>query len=356
MQEAPILNWPDLSAAALTVAVLFVLAGFAIFALTRFYYRRQAATEARWKALADYALKRKVNQRELDRLHRFFQNLSESEQNEALHSRRRLHALLHEHLVRESAWPARERVTLFDKLFPPVQADEAIEIKSERDLQPGETVALEWSGGRFLGAVVKRTEEGELWISIPESAPRGGLQGMDAQVFAYRPGLGGFALQGRINRAGKEGVAFQPGGTVESLGEQHLMALLDLPTRLEPWEPDEPAQGRRDSIGARNPAEAGVETPSPYMEGRAERISDRGLLFLPEEGARDAAERLFPLHEIWQAEFTLPDGFVLRCRGRIVRAHAPGRYVFRYTDLPDNARRILWDAIKRNNPRRERLA
>ncbi|MCB1310111.1 MAG: hypothetical protein KDK30_18130 [Leptospiraceae bacterium] len=60
---------------------------------------------------------------------------------------------------------------------------------------------------------------------------------------------------------------------------------------------------------------------------------------------------------LWTLNLDLPGEFTLSCKGQMIPVKSSGndRFLFRYIDLTENARRILFEVIRENQPERESL-
>lgn len=372
--EEPILYWPQFKLAAFAGTLVVLTLILIAYLMIRLRAAQQAQRDAAWLSLASYGLKRKLTQLEMNLLRRLYDTLSAEDRSQILHNKRVFHGKVHDFLVVNRQVEPRARVQLMDKLFPEI--DFQVEIKSLRDVQLGESCSVEFDGQRMLGWVVKKTDH-ELWISLPGWTPERTYMGDAAQIYFFRPNIGGFLVHGWLQRAGRNGLVFEKPERIEFYGDQHLMARIELPIRLTAWAPG--GQGpvmveTNEAPRAAGPRvlDAGAETASDpesadlldsaedvhraplSLDGETDRISDRALIFV---FARTAThpERLIRKYEVWEAELTLPIGFHFKCRGRILPASAPGRYIFRYLDASDLARRMLWEEIKSHGPEREQL-
>ncbi|MEQ9363846.1 MAG: hypothetical protein RIF32_06375, partial [Leptospirales bacterium] len=285
-------------------------------------------------------------------------------------------------------------------------ADFEMEVKSLRDLQPGEVCSLEFSDLKEprLATILRRGDGQELWLGVPDWHPTGGIgeservgRGGDrtdpvARIYVYRPSSGGFLIQGRILRVGKETVVFGDVERIESHGEQHLMAAIEAPLSLRPWPPaplsavtdqdaetvpevdagvsataaSNPKADERASVTpasnakteAQGPASAAESAAPPVrIEGVSKLVSDRALLFFTSDQAEAHDYHLLEGQEVWEIDLVLPRGFAFRCRGVVMPSGkgGRGRWLFKYLDATEGQRRALFEEIKRAGAKRERL-
>ncbi len=372
--EEPILYWPQFKLAAFIGTGVVLTLILIVYLFIRLRLAEQARRDAAWLSLANYGLKRKLTQQEMNLLRKFYDFLAPEDAAQALHNKRLFHAKMHDFLVENRHVEPRARVQLMDKLFPEI--DFQMEIKSLRDVQLGESCSVEFDGHRILGWIVKKTEE-EIWISLPNWAPARTYIGDPAQIYFFRPNIGGFLVHGSLQRAGRNGVVFEKPERVEFYGDQHLMARIELPIRLTAWAPGgqgpvliETAESAATPVAPASHADADTDSNTPaaaapaaaaephlapvQLEGETDRISDRALIFVFSRETTHP-ERLIRKYEVWEADLVLPIGFRFKCRGRILPGSTPGRFIFRYLDASDLARRMLWEEIKSHGPEREQL-
>ncbi|MBX7058128.1 MAG: hypothetical protein K1X75_08665 [Leptospirales bacterium] len=357
-----ILQWPVFSWAFAAPGLIFIFILLVIVFISRLRYLKEGQRKALWLSLAKFAVKRKLTPGELSLLKHFYDHLTEEEQDEAMHSKRKLHARLHDYLAHHSQIPARERVQMMDKLFPEI--DFHMEVKSINDVQLGELCSAEFEEHRMLGAIVKKSD-GALFVSLPDWRPHHDYAGVAARLYFFRLNIGGFLMDGSLQRASPGGVVFEPSGAVEFLGERHLMMQISIPALFTAWSveahgPVQVAAPPQESGSAASAAGADATAAPPaaslplQFQGVTDRVSDRALVFVINRPS-SAIEQLLHRYEVWEGDLELPGGFRLRCLGKITRAPGPDRFLFRYLNLSEAARNVLWQTIQTHNPEREKL-
>ncbi len=359
-----VLNWGEEAERDMAVvAVVLLIAVPIVFLLARWFYLSRAERDARWNLMYRTALRRKLNGEEVTHLHRFFTTLKHDEQDLIVLEPRRLRVRLADFLRKDEASPSRVDVRILDKLFPEVNWH--VDIKSPKDLQPGEVCSVEFNSDHRMGVVVKIRED-ELLISMPDWKPESVFDGERVTIYFYRPGVGGFELGGAVRKAAPNGIIFHFDGTVHSSGEQHLMAVLDLEMKRHTWPPAPPeGDGRvvegKKSVGG---ADIPIGKEAPELLCRTERISDRGALFkivgLNEEGQKSSVPSyiaaLLKTHEMWEAEIVLPDGYRFSARGRLIPSvRSKGDYIMKFLDVGEAARSVLMVQIKKSGAEKEQL-
>lgn len=116
-------------------------------------------------------------------------------------------------------------------------------------------------------------------------------------------------------------------------------------------ETEAPASDSQDENKA--PFADGEKEASVLFPAKTERISDRGLTL---ETLDPSLSEALGRYRQWELRLTLPDGFLLVCHGRILSIKGSRyRFLFKYDELSENSRKILFALIQDNNPVREKL-
>ncbi|MBI3394589.1 MAG: hypothetical protein HY042_02020 [Spirochaetia bacterium] len=396
-----LLGWPEDRVRDTLLIVIFVVLAIIVplvFIITRAYYKKSAERSSRWNMMMNQGLRRGLIPAEIKHLRTFFDTLTTGEVDDLIAHPGRYKRQLLEFLRHDPTASARGDVQLFDKLFPEVEWH--IEINSAKDLQIGEVCTVEFPAETFLGTVLK-VQENEILISIPEWIPSNSriTGGESTGLFVYRPGIGGFLLSGKVGKAGRNGFVYQHDGKVESKGEHHLMAIVELPCVLVPWphKEEEPGPGggaatlsgpsvlsvtpgRDVSAVGRGAPRTSADLPD-QIKIRSVRISDRGMIFRAESVVQsmkakevaaaqtniptdDEVEPLTPTKahdilkksEIWELQLTLEDGYNFVCRVRAIPSNmGRGHFLMKFLDAPETGRKVLMQVIRRSDPMREQL-
>lgn len=326
---------PGFDSRSLPYLIYFLLAVIGGLLFLQWRLRRRAEKNALSNRFMQIMLQRNLTKRQYRAVDAFFHGLKESQQNEILLSPKVLAHYLNEYLNRETTLPASDRVEIFDKILPGMTAQ--IEIKSVNDLRAGELCAIDVAGTSHLANIIK-TKNNQVLISTNDKTT---LPISTAKLYAYRPKLGGFLLDGKIIKASGMSAIFEHTGAIEFRGDQHLMAMVQLPLKLERWPKEELKIAEND--------EASDETKeSECYYAVTEKISDRALSVKFNE---TPPPWLLRKQEYWEMTLELP-GEPLVCRVRVM-GYKPPFFLVRPVDLDAALRQRLYKFIAQNKPVRE---
>ncbi|GAB4443811.1 MAG: hypothetical protein OHK0011_26040 [Turneriella sp.] len=325
---------PGFDSGSLPYLVYFLLTVIGALLFLQWRLRRQAEKNALSNRFMQIMLQRNLTKRQYRAVSEFFRGLKESQQNEILLSQKALAHYLHQFLRVNEQIPANDRVEIFDKILPGMTSQ--IEVRTVDDLRTGEPCAVDIGNTSHLATILK-TKENQVLISLTEKIvlPLG-----PAKLYAYRPNLGGFLLSGAISKANGMSAIFRHDGSIEFRGDQHLMSVVNLALKLEPWPKPE--------------VEADLEPGEPppetvYVSAETERLSDRALAI---RFLETPPELVLKRQEFWEMTLELP-GEPLVCRVRITAYKPPELWLVRPVDLDDLGRRRLYKFISENKPVRE---
>jgi hypothetical protein len=264
-----------------------------------------------------------------------YHSLLPTVQEELLTSKRRFHGLLYDFILSRNDLSVEERVTIMEKLFPPTE--HIGEVKSLADVSIGEICAVESGNDKFICSVVKKSPE-EIMLAIENFEPMEMMKGSEAEIYLFRPHVGGFTLYGLIAEIAPDFVRFKYTGSVEQKSGHHFMAEIARDITFSPW--PKPA--------------AGDKSEGHVIQGKTKYLSDRSLLF----SAKNDEDVPYYLnrHEIWTMQVVLPEGYVFTCRGMITVSKGYDKsYVFKYLDASEISRNVLYAEIKNHNPVKESI-
>ena len=363
-----ILQYPAFSSGPFLVfLVLLVIVLIGLFIL-RLRLRRKLAADLHWNRLLAYGRKRRLDRPELRFLRHFYQGLEAAERERLMRNRPFFRESLRGLLRRRSDVAARRRVRVYQKLFPAI--DYRLEIADLADLQPGELCSLVTRKRAALVRVLDNEKERARFELLDPSAPGDYPEGGSAMLFAYRPLLGEFSLNGKVYERAGSHVEFRFGGRVQARYETHFMLERALEVKLEP-ETRDPAElvhgneldGLDFETGSAADGEDQAQTPEameangpPELFGRTERISDRAMsLRLDRASEIEIRQGILRRVELWRVQLTLEGSYELTTAGTLYPARAKGVYIFRYRDLPEQEHQALLRFIRGAGGVRERL-
>lgn len=325
---------PGFDASTLPYLVYFLLTVIGGLLFLQWRLRRRAEKNALYNRFMQIMLHRNLTKRQYKAVNEFFHDLKEAQQNEILMSQKALAHYLHQYLRLHEKIPTNDRVEIFDKVLPGLTAQ--IEIKTIDDLRAGEPCAIDIAETSHL-ATILRTKENQVLVSLTEKIvlPTGA-----AKMYAYRPHLGGFLLTGEITKVTGMSAIFRHDGPIEFRGDQHLMSIVNLAAKFEPWPKPE----------VQTELEANEEPEeTQYLLAETERLSDRALAIRFLEAP---PQLVLKRQEYWEMTLELPSE-PLVCRVRITPYKPPEFYLARPVDLDEAGRRRLYKFISENKPVRE---
>jgi hypothetical protein len=325
---------PGFDSSTLPYLVYFLLTVIGGLLFLQWRLRRQAEKNALSNRFMQIMLHRNLTKRQYSAVNEFFHSLKEAQQNEILLSQKALAHYLHQFLRQHKTLKASDKVEVFDKILPGMTSQ--IEVKTVEDLRTGEPCAIDIGQTSYLATILK-TKDNQVLVSLAEKIV---LRLGPAKLYAYRPNLGGFLLSGAITRVNGMSAIFKHEGAIEFRGDQHLMSVVTLRLRLEPWPKPEVEADLE-------PGETPAETP--YLLAETERLSDRALAIRFIERPPDL---ILKRQEFWEMTLELP-GEPLICRVRIAAYKPPELWLARPVDLDEQGRRRLYKFISENKPVRE---
>lgn len=386
--QGDLLNWPTISQLDWWLFGLFVLLVIGIALILYFIRKRSSHRQRLWLLFHKHARRRGLNSAEIEIMRGFFDSLKEHEIEDIFLNHLKFYRQLYNHFARHPAADSNVEVRIIDKLFATMM--NTGEVTGLQSLRAGEACSLEFPNGEHhLGRIISG-RRGILTLGVPDLTLEQSTQiqqGLEVRLYVYRPGRGAYRLFGELVQAWQGGVRFLFKKHISFQGEIHYMCRMELQLELSPWPPleiDVPnetvSNGEGDNLDAARIDAAGKipattatdntvqhgetidaevqEQPTTHKEavrvtGQSVHISDRALTL---ESTDLILRRVLRQRQTWELRMHMPDGFVLTCRGRLIAMRASrDRYLFKYMDISDNSRKILFALIKENNPVRERL-
>ncbi len=327
------MTWPEITAWAVAGVVLFYSAFILIYYSLKKYYKFKAREEANWHIMLAYVNRHGLITKEITLVKEFFDSLEPDMQSEIILSRNRFRRLLYKYLKDLEAVTAESRVNILEKLFP--HREHQMEVHDIQDLQAGETCAIEVDSDHYLGIILK-VEADEILLRAEGLSENEISTGTPIGVYVYRPFIGGYLLYGILKSFSEDSLVFSFGGSIEEKGNMHLMAEIIVEIGFAPW-PTPPGG------------------PQEKIRGKTVKISDRAIVF--GVASREDADFYIGRTDLWIGKLTLPSGFTFSCRGTIaVSDQYEEMYVFKFLDLQEQTRKIIFTEIQSHNPIREKIS
>lgn len=333
--DADVLRLPAFDSASIWYLVYFLL--FVIIGLIwlQWRLRKQAHRNAISNSFMLVLMRRGLTKLQLAAMQDFFRHLNENEKQEILLSQKVFAQHLQQYLAAHRNLTGNDRVEIFDKVLPNFLPQ--IEIKSLDDLRPGEPAAIDTENRSALATVLK-IKDNQILISSADQLPQPPAK---AQLYAYRPGLGGFLLAGEIVKSQGQSHIFRHDGKIEFRGDQHLMTVSAVPFRLERWPHPEVDK-------AVNGADQTSEVTDSYS-GYTEKLSDRAAVVKFYSTPPDWVLRK---QDLWEMTLDVPDQPIV-CRIRVTPYKGRDLFMLRPVDLDSGERNRLFKFISEHQPVRE---
>lgn len=333
--DAEVLRMPAFEAASIWYLVYFL--SFVILGLLYMQWRlrKQAHREALNNSFMLILMRRGLTKLQLAAMQDFFARLPETEKQEILLSHKLFAQYLQQYLTAHRNLTGNDRVEIFDKVLPNYLPQ--IEVKSLSDLRPGELAAIDFAGKSALGTILKIKDK-QILLSSSDKLPAAPLK---AQVYAYRPGLGGFLLSGEITKSQGQSHIFQHSGEIEFRGDQHLMTMASVQLKLEPWPHHEIKQAVADNDE--------LAEKSEIFPALTEKLSDRAMVIRFLTAPPDWAIKK---QELWEMTLDISEK-PLVCRVKMTPYRMRGTWLLRPADLDSAERDRLFKFIAEKQPIRE---
>jgi hypothetical protein len=266
----------------------------------------------------------------------FFKSLNSNEHLKIILSKKYLHEILFTFLEKRQDITAYDRVKLIEKLFTDIKYE--IGIKTLPDLHLGEKCALLIENQYFLCTILIK-EYDKLFITSQDFLTTRLQENIKGSLYFYRPQIGGYLINGTISNFFEENAYFtHDGSPIEKMGDQHIMAYLEFEVRLSLLPP--PIEG---------------DTEAEIFKGITKKISDRSLLFKSLDNLAFSQE--VKNKSLWEIEIDFSEDFKFVCKGKIYASNKRDQYyIFRYLDVSDNTKKLLFWVISHNNPLREEIS
>lgn len=378
--EMDLLNWPKTAPIDIWVLILIIVFVLALFILLLYYQKRNAARNQMWIMLRQHIKKRGLNPTEIRILKDFFNSLSKKESADLFLNPLSFYRKLYKWFANTSGIDSHLEVRVLDKLFSTFFSTGPV--SSISNLRSGEACSIELeNGSHHLGKIIS-AKKGEFFLSVPdiEKGHKKGFKiNQKIHLYVFRPNHGVYRLHGLLSHLWKDGISFAFDGKISHQGIAHYMCIIELDCKLTPWpqkstigksEPkttnesdseNKPISSMMDASNKPidvenefdNPEENDIESIPIVIHGKTSRVSDRALIFYSDE---ENSQTVINQSKVWELELKLPDGYLLKCKGKFVQAQAEqSKFLFKYLDISENSQKILFSMIKENKPVREKL-
>lgn len=333
--DADILRLPAFTAESLWYLVYFLLFIILFLAFLAWRLRKQTQRNALKNSFMLMLMRRGLTKLQLAAMQDFFRSLSEVDQQEILLSNQLMAQHLQQYLTAHRNLTGNDRVEIFDKVLP--KSIPQIEIKSLADLRSGELAAID-IGHQSCLATIMKIKDNQILLSSADKLPAAPVK---AQIYTYRPGLGGYLLAGEIIKSQAQSHIFRHDGPIEFRGDQHLMTVTPVTLKLEPWpHPDIDGGGKQATE-----TEQGLDS----FSGTTEKLSDRALVI---RFAAAPPDWVLKKQDLWELTLEIDEHPVV-CRVRIASYKAGQTWMLRPVDMSSAERNRLYKFIAAHEPVRE---
>lgn len=327
------LSLPSQTMIGIFIVVVIILAMALIAVVSIWFFNHSKEREKAWLLLYRHARKKNIESKLIPILKSYYYSLPAKDRLDTLLDppsfRKTLSAFLALQKLEDE-----EKLEILNKLFESKRLSH--ELENVSDLLVGETIALHVSSltrdMHLLGRVTEHRDDSIILSTRNAASLKGGLT---SELHAYRPGVGGYAIPGKIIAAGRSFVQFSGSGKIDFHGEFHLMTYFELQLTFSTWPPKE-----------------GDETKEVYR-AKSKKVSDRGMTFVFIDHILSS---LLKTQSVWQVETILPGDQSIVTRGNIIVL--PGdhhEYLFRFIDLSEEHSAALFHFIREHDPVREYL-
>ncbi len=280
-------------------------------------------------------MRRGLTKLQLAAMQDFFAGLHETAKQEILLSHKLFAQHLQQYLASHRNLTGNDRVEIFDKVLPNYLPQ--IEVKSISDLRAGELAAIDIAGKSALATILK-IKDNQILLSSSDKIPPAPMK---AQLYAYRPGLGGFLLGGEVVKSQAQSHIFRHDGTIDFRGDQHLMTVASVQLKLEPW----PHHEMTKAVDG----DDGTTAVNEIFPALTDRLSDRAIVIRFLTAPPDWAIKK---QELWEMTLDIAEK-PLVCRVKMVPYRTLGTWLLRPVDIDSAERDRLFKFISEHEPVRE---
>ncbi|MCP5500679.1 MAG: hypothetical protein H7A25_12290 [Leptospiraceae bacterium] len=335
MLISELLIWPQYGWLDFFYGFLILLCIYAFLRISTLFYEQARRKNQIWNFLHEEAVKRGLTHKEIQILRFFFKNLKKKDKEQLFQedSRETVKKNLFSLFAGNTEYPVQSLVKIFEKLFSKPNLGL---INSLSGLYEGESCGIEISSQHFLGTILKIDKE-NLTLSTPGIPMSPEWNERKAFIYVYRPNSGSYLLEMKVQATFPGVLKVYQLQNIQMKGDEHLMVEIHSPILLKSWK------------GEKNSYETGFVFP-----GNTFKISDRGILFWPQENALDS---YLAKNGIWELEMSFGEIDSLHCLGKIQKSERlESVYIFRFINLNEEMRQKLFQEILKHSPIRENLA
>jgi len=340
-------TWEQQSGAAGKVFVMIL-----IVVLIAFVYilnkKRVVKIESAWREIMRFAYSKRLNSGDIAILEQFFHggSLSSIEKLTLLKETKNFKSSLMQYFSSIHNGNEEHLIQITQKLFS--EKDSGQEIKDLDDIEIGEPCTVEFSQGIFLGTVVKKINN-ELNLNFYKTYPTGKKDGAEIQCYFFRVGMGGHLLSGRARKMKGNTMTFAFEGEIEWKADLHLTAELRRAMKITPHRDEK----QKEEKPSDEESEA-LQEPQSLM-ATTTKVSDRAALFV------FTGAIISPLYlkkyEVWDVELDMEAGKLLEISGKIMPSSSEhGKYLFKFSRILPEQKKVLFHEIKKFNPSQEQLS
>jgi hypothetical protein len=226
--------WPEFTSSTVNWLIGILILGISIWVFTNLVYRRAIRENFLKQSFLDFGRKKHLHPDELKLIEAFFSNLiwKKYSAEEVIWDKSLFHTLLTDFFLAHKLPSEETHVKILDKLFPNMK--ETKEILSLNDIVEGEPCAIEYENSHILGKAI-RVKNNSLFVSTKDNLTEIIASGKECKIYFYRYILGGYLVYATAYSVHPTGIQFDYTGKIESKGDEHIMAFIEVPVTISEW-------------------------------------------------------------------------------------------------------------------------
>ncbi|MBW7859163.1 MAG: hypothetical protein H3C43_12920 [Leptonema sp. (in: Bacteria)] len=355
-------QWPTYSKFWFFMSILLL---FGLAALAYFYNYRKGEKERIWLQFVNRSLQLGMTYPEIEQVKPLYTELTRIGKSKTILQAALLRPYLLKYFAIKSKGQSdvRKDVHIFRRLAFSKHTEELLERK---ELDLGEPVSLESQkdNSAVFGQIIKVLPD-VIELHVRAKLPDQFIAGFSVQMYLYRPESGGYLLAGQIVSIVDKTITVKTNFQFVHSDERHFMADLSMRAelcinvvpliRLKELAPLTAAPKDEEKLA--NKAEIKWRKLNPNLgqfEAQTIRISDRGVVLYVDETKHVRVDKNF-LNLAFLLTFDFIDGQPLEVTGHLLSMGRRGYYLFRFGELSTESRSRINQAVKANNPQKERL-